>query len=142
LIFLIKKPDPGEDDQKFRRLENKNDQQRSLRLQRPKKDYQSIIRRPWRNLENNALSSCINCYKVSVCVGDGVATFSLQPTSRFRNNLCKDDSALFSRFLHAGDHIYEDMCRPKDEEKMTNAIGQGTEVEEKDGEGQKARTRG
>jgi hypothetical protein len=28
------------------------------------------------------------------------------PTSRFRNNLCKDDSALFSRFLHVFNLLY------------------------------------
>ncbi len=38
---------------------------------------------------------CINCY------GTGYWVTPPPPISRFRNNLCKDDSALFSRFLHA-----------------------------------------
>ncbi len=42
-----------------------------------------------------------------VCRGEGVA-LSPPPTLQFRNNLCKDDSALFSRFLwcmSTGEHI-------------------------------------
>jgi hypothetical protein len=43
------------------------------------------------------------------CVGVGVGSFLTPPpphtTSRFRNTLCKDDSALFSRFLHVVDYI-------------------------------------
>ncbi len=34
--------------------------------------------------------------------GGGVASYTpLPPTSRFRNSLCKDDSALFSKFIHS-----------------------------------------
>ncbi len=62
---------------------------------------------PWRNLENNALSSLhliVTEWAVAVCVcGVGGVAWSPPPTqpsaSRFRNNLCKDDSALFSRSL-------------------------------------------
>ncbi len=53
-------------------------------------------------LETNALSSL---QKLSLCVCVCVVGCSTPPpppsyTSWFRYNLCKDDSALFSRFLH------------------------------------------
>ncbi len=35
-----------------------------------------------------------------VCVAGGCYTSPLPPASLFLNNLCKDDSAPFSRFLH------------------------------------------
>jgi hypothetical protein len=40
-----------------------------------------------------------------LCVGGRVACFIPPPplTNRFCNNLCKDDSALFSRSLHGGE---------------------------------------
>ncbi len=57
---------------------------------------------------------CIDCYGtgylVCVCwgmgVGGGAAT--LPPHTRFRNKQRKDDSALFSRFLHGG-HPYSQL---------------------------------
>ncbi len=48
-------------------------------------------------------SECVCLCLWTGCREGGGATTPpcLPPTSRFRNNLCKDDSALFSRFLHA-----------------------------------------
>ncbi len=64
----------------------------------------------WRNLENNALSF-FNKLLLNRLVGGGCSTTPPPPThttltSRFRNNQCKDDSALFSRFLHAAHASY------------------------------------
>ncbi len=59
----------------------------------------------WRNLENNVLSSLhwlLRNGLTGMCVGGGGGILQpLPPTIQFRNNSCKDDSALFSRFLHA-----------------------------------------
>ncbi len=52
--------------------------------------------------ESSSECVCVMCVcNVYVCEGGGGATPpSLPAISQFRNNLCKDDSALFSRFLH------------------------------------------
>ncbi len=51
-----------------------------------------------RNLENNCLNLSRRLVTVFLEVGEG--PLPPPPTSYFRNNLCKDDSELFSRFLH------------------------------------------
>jgi hypothetical protein len=51
-----------------------------------------VVCTAWRNLEKNALV-------FALMVTEPAASPS-NPTSRYRNNLCKDDSALFSRFLY------------------------------------------
>ncbi len=61
---------------------------------------------------------CINWYRtgwVSVCVCNGGEAVGViipsPPPSRFRNNLCKDDSEFFSRFLHGIRYLHRMRCR-------------------------------
>ncbi len=58
----------------------------------------------WKNLANITMSSLhklIRNWLVSVYVWGGVATPPPPPTGHFHNNSRKDDSRMFSRFLHA-----------------------------------------
>ncbi len=76
--------------------------------------------RPWRNLQNNALSSLHKLLRnrlVGEVGGGGCINPPATPThitGRVQNSECKDDSALFSWFLHGSVircHLIPASCR-------------------------------
>jgi hypothetical protein len=76
-----------------------------------------------RNMENNALSSLRKLLR-NQSRGGGGGCFTPSPPLRFRNNLCKDDGALFSRSFHGWEELQLDsfLLHGKLSEKTITAL--------------------